>query len=171
MRSPCFNCVIDNTSRPDDDCVSDIPLFLRARAVRRSLHYTYSTCYSIVRYIKREGRDPYRCIPHTSLAQAPQYPSVQYRTLLILIVKLSTMAEPSMNTIGKEFSNFDAGTSNLTQTTDGPSIESTRGDSENDELVEDVVLNLVSDFVTVKKDFPLKNYQVSYILLYTTGSA
>ena len=167
MRSPCFDCVIDNTSRPDDDYVSDIPLFLRASAVRRSLHYTYSTCYSIVRYIKREGRDIFASIPHTSLAQ---YRSAQYRTILILIVKLSNMAEPSTNTIGKEFSNFDAG-SNLTQTTDGPSVESTKGASENDEQVEDVVLNLVSDFVTEEKEFPLKHYQVRYILLCTTGSA
>jgi hypothetical protein len=169
MRSPCFDCVIDNTSRPDDDYGSDIPLFLRARAVRRSLHDIYSTCYSIVHYIKREERDTFASIPHTSLAQAPQHPSPQYRTILILIVKLSTMAEPSMYTIGKE-SNFDAG-SNLTETTGGPSVGSTKGASENDERVEDVVLNLVSDFVTAEKDFPLEEYQVSYILLCTTGSA
>lgn len=170
MRSPCFNCVIDNTSRPDDDYVADIPLFLRARAVRRSLHYTYSTCYSIVRYIKREGRDTFACIPHTSLVQAQQYPSVQYRTILFLIVKLSTMTEPSMYTIGKDSSNFNAG-SILTQTTDGPSVESTKGASENVEQVQDVVLNLVSNFVTTENDFPLKKYRVSYILLCTTGSA
>lgn len=169
MRSPCFDCVIDDTSRPDDDYGSDIPLFLRARAVRRSLHDIYSTCYTIVRYIKREGSDTSASIPHTSLARAPQYPSVQYRTILILIVKVSTMVEPSMYTIGKE-SNFDAG-SNLTETTGGPSMESTKGDSENDEQVENVVLNLVSDFVTAKKEFPLKTYQVSYSLICTTGSA
>jgi hypothetical protein len=150
--------VIDDTSRPDDDYGSDIPLFLRARAVRRSLHDIYSTCYTIVRYIKRAGSDTSASIPHTSLARAPQYPSVQYRTILILIVKVSTMVEPSMYTIGKE-SNFDAG-SNLTETT-----------AENDEQVENVVLNLVSDFVTAKKEFPLKTYQVSYSLICTTGSA
>jgi hypothetical protein len=103
----------------------------------------------MVRYMKREGRDPVACIPHTSLAQAPHYPSGQYRTILILIVKLSTMTEPSVYTIGKDSSNFNAG-SILTQTTDGPSVESTKGASETDEQVEDVVLNLASNFVTAE---------------------